>query len=269
MLTASTSITFETVTPEIAQELLNNPRPINRPISRERVLFWAEMMVKGNFDPNVMWIQIDWNGGLINGQHRLSAIIESNIPQRMWVQRGCDPAMIHKIDTGYKRTASNSIAMERFADANAVAGVIRAIHIISSNELKLKMHNQEIVEWAVLYREEIQSTVRAWRQVAAPYYSYWYAALGFIYTHRLNEADTAETIREVFKSGVPSRKGCPAHAAREWMAQHSRKAHRPTSWAVLEIATQTFEHMRQGESVKRYIMPMGWVTPTPYFKLRP
>jgi len=265
-----TRTTVELITPEMAQEMLNGPRLVNRPISRARVLYWVAVMESGNYDLNVSTIDIDWNGGLTNGQHRLSAIIMRNKPWYLKIQRGVDPATIHKSDTGFNRTGGNSLAMEGFADANAVACTVRAIHMIHSNNLKLKMQNCDIAEWANQNREEIQYTVREWRLVSSPFYSYWYTALGFIYTHRLNEADVATKIREVLKSGVPSRtNGCPALAAREWTIQHHIKAHDPAKWAVLEIAARTFTYMDYGKSVKHFKTPTRWETAVPYFKLLP
>ena len=86
----------ELITPEIAQELIdnhnaNNPR---RKINRNVVSAYAVDMANGAWNLNGEPIVIDANGEIKNGQHRLLAVIAAGVPVFMYVLRGTDPSIV-------------------------------------------------------------------------------------------------------------------------------------------------------------------------------
>lgn len=73
------------ITPEIARSYLNH-NGHNRPIRKFWVRELALRMKEGSFETRRDGLLIDENGNLLNGQHRLSAVIESGSTVKMWVQ---------------------------------------------------------------------------------------------------------------------------------------------------------------------------------------
>ena len=51
-------------------------------------------MQNGEWKLNGKSICFDWNGRLLNGQHRLSAVVRSGVPLTTLVVRGLDPALV-------------------------------------------------------------------------------------------------------------------------------------------------------------------------------
>lgn len=75
------------VNPEQAKLWLSN-NPNNRPINTLKVNKYAKMMKNGlwNFKESTP-IQINKNEVLINGQHRLSAILQTGLTVKMRIQK--------------------------------------------------------------------------------------------------------------------------------------------------------------------------------------
>lgn len=65
----------ETITPELAADLLSRNMK-NRPVSQQRVRKYMAAMVAGKWLLNGEAIKISIDGRLIDGQHRLKAIIQ-------------------------------------------------------------------------------------------------------------------------------------------------------------------------------------------------
>jgi hypothetical protein len=113
-----------TITPEIAKILLNfNVK--NRLVRPSHVNFLVKEILNGNWvftgDP----IRFDNLGNLIDGQHRLNAIVKSNKPQEMLVQYGLNSEVFTRIDTGKKRSSSDVFSIEDVPNATVAASLSR------------------------------------------------------------------------------------------------------------------------------------------------
>lgn len=74
------------ITPEIAARLLQK-NPHNRKITSGGVKKWAESMMAQRWKV-AQPILIDRNGNLLDGQHRLTAVIKTGMTIKMLVIRG-------------------------------------------------------------------------------------------------------------------------------------------------------------------------------------
>ena len=86
-------ITIDVITPEQAQAYLDNNAK-HRPIKEKKVAEYMAEMEDGTWKLNGKTICFDWNGRLLNGQHRLSAVVRSRVPLTTVVVRGLDPALV-------------------------------------------------------------------------------------------------------------------------------------------------------------------------------
>lgn len=88
---------IEVIDPSLARLLLeSNVR--NRPVSWPHVRRIARDMVSGNWRLTHQGIALDSDGKLVDGQHRLHAILESKTTQRMVVTYNVEPESFHSID---------------------------------------------------------------------------------------------------------------------------------------------------------------------------
>lgn len=117
--------TYEHITPSRAEQLLAR-MPVNRRLKPERVKVLVSAMVAGDFDPyNGESIKIDAEGNLIDGQHRLQAIVNSRIPSEMLVVRGVQPTAIYTVDTGVARSLNDALTINGEVGVSYLSSAIR------------------------------------------------------------------------------------------------------------------------------------------------
>lgn len=118
------------ITPDMARRLLeSNTR--NRPVAPRIVATYARDMKDGNWQITGEGIKIATDGTLLDGQHRLHAIIKADTAVPMLVARGIPNEAQGVMDTGRKRTA---------ADALSIAGEKNAAIIASAAKLALEFN---------------------------------------------------------------------------------------------------------------------------------
>ena len=85
-----TSITFAVVlvTPELAAEWLATRNTHNRKIRTQRVALLAEDMTRGSWVFDAMPLRFATDDTLLDGQHRLAAVVRSGLPQHFLVVSG-------------------------------------------------------------------------------------------------------------------------------------------------------------------------------------
>jgi len=111
------------ITPEIALEILKTNKR-NRPMKKDLVLFYAEEMKKGSWKLNGESIIISSTNILLDGQHRLAAIVKSGIEQQMVVVTGAKNEVFDTIDVGKTRTSGDIMAIDGISNANKHAAGI-------------------------------------------------------------------------------------------------------------------------------------------------
>jgi hypothetical protein len=119
----------ETITPEIAREMLkNNPR--NRVMVKTHIAYFVQLILSGAFRVTNQGIGIATDGSIVDGQHRIAAIAESGVPVIINVTRGLAPESIDAIDTGRPRRAHDILAI---ADGRKLSTSERAAIVAARN----------------------------------------------------------------------------------------------------------------------------------------
>lgn len=144
-----------TITPHIAKEMLQYNTK-NRAIKRANLQNLVEQMKRGEFKYSGDSIRFSRTGELLDGQHRLEAIIESDTRQKMMVVTGLDPEVFTVIDTGSNRRATDIMSIKGHKNAGVIAGAMRLVLLYERKALgsshgnysKNKMvTNTDIAEW--------------------------------------------------------------------------------------------------------------------------
>lgn len=104
-------IAMETITPEAARSYLDM-QVDNRRVRENRVRQWADDMKRGEFPAIAQPIMFTSDGRLIDGQHRLHAIVKAGIPVELLVARGVPLEHRRYIDGGAPRTAADVLHMD-------------------------------------------------------------------------------------------------------------------------------------------------------------
>ncbi|MFD2025053.1 hypothetical protein [Promicromonospora aerolata] len=117
---------FVVVTPDLAEQwLTKNTHNRN---SRQRVIDgYATDMMAGNWKDNGAAIVFAKDGTLLDGQHRLFAILQAEVTVRMLVVRGAEKDAQDTIDGGAKRKLSDVLHLRGEAHYTALAAGLRRI----------------------------------------------------------------------------------------------------------------------------------------------
>lgn len=119
-------------TPEWAAEMLErNTR--NRKLSASAVGRFRDLITTGRWEFNAEPIILDRNGVLIDGQHRLSAIVDARIAVPLLVVEGVPPAAFASLDQGRTRSRGDVLTIpneagEREQRTSTLAGAISLIY---------------------------------------------------------------------------------------------------------------------------------------------
>lgn len=131
------------MTPEMAYEmLLNNTK--NRSLKKNVVLEYARQMKIGEWKLTAQGISISDEGVLIDGQHRLAAIVKSKKTIMIPVSTGLNYNDVFKVyDTGIKRTAADALHISGVKYSSKIASTIKR-QLVLRNGAKTKVTNKDI-----------------------------------------------------------------------------------------------------------------------------
>ncbi len=115
------------VTPEMAKEFLK--RNIgNRPCYQKTVLDYARQMKDGEWRLTGQGISISKNGLILDGQHRLEAVIKANTPIEFLVITGVDDDTFANYDVGKNRSFSDVFYIEGIKSYTRMSSIITSYH---------------------------------------------------------------------------------------------------------------------------------------------
>lgn len=151
------------VTVKMAQEWLETLNTHNRPVVASNVLKLVRELRNDYWMVNGETIKFDWNGVLLDGQHRLMAIVESGCPAECLVVYGLDPECFPTLDAGTRRTAGHHVAMLGKSHYNTLGTAITHLRryergdLVSTTAADRVVSGPEVVETLARYPDLEQS----------------------------------------------------------------------------------------------------------------
>lgn len=120
------TVTLKTITPELAASYLEKNNK-NRKLTPSWVEYYCNQMKSNQWQPTGDTIKLSTNKDLLDGQHRLKAIIMYGKPVDMFVAEGLEPESFDVLDTGKSRTAGDVLSVFGVEKANNIASIVRFI----------------------------------------------------------------------------------------------------------------------------------------------
>jgi hypothetical protein len=247
------------ITPGMAKRCLAKNEQ-NRRINQQWVNFLAAEMEAGRFVTSPHGIVFDLEGKLIDGQHRLAAIVQSNLPQEMWVAQGFEREIVSKaIDRQKTRDLAAYARMIGCEEIHNSHGAIARILEYGPNPQGV-MPNEKLLEitqkyWeGVRFAEEIgrgvhKMTAQILAVIARAYYS--------------GDHERLRQFVEVYKTELAQSPGDHAAIALKKFARDKTKgnqASRRELYYKTEVAVRAFLKQRP---LKILILPREELFPLP------
>ena len=122
-----TTPTFEvvTMTPQWASQLLGQTKQKNRKFKRRHLERLTNTIQSGNWYITAQGIALDNQNNILDGQHRLAAIVRAEKPIQIMLGRNLDPAIFNVVDTGATRTAGDALDILGSAKGKTVAAALK------------------------------------------------------------------------------------------------------------------------------------------------
>lgn len=152
--------TIEDVTPDLASKWLALNEN-NRNIRTKVVESYARDMAAGNWRFTGEAVKFDKDGILLDGQHRLMAVVRSGATVRLLVINNVDPAAQSVMDSGARRSAADALTLDGTRNASLVAAAARLGLIIESGvDHNLQVTHSEIADF-VAHNPDIHDAASA------------------------------------------------------------------------------------------------------------
>jgi hypothetical protein len=265
-LSAKPSASIVFVTPEMAARWLDtNTR--NRRVRRETVNAYARDMTSGDWQLTGESVKFAPDGTLLDGQHRLHAIVKSGATVPLYVMRGITPEAQRVMDTGRKRTASDALAIRGDQHTAALAATVRlALGVMADipDPGRYEATHAEIETFIAEYpdiRDAVEFARRIARRVDCPLavvaYTYWVLA-GI-------DATKAAEFWVAAADKVGLREGDPVIALTNRFAEARRAREQLTKRIYLSLIYRAWNTRRTGKQMKfiRVNSPAGGLVPVP------
>ena len=139
--TTAPEMTVELVNPELAQDWLGRNACI-RNLRRGIVNAYARDMAAGEWAFTGEPIKFDLTGSLIDGQHRLHALVKSDSTLSLAVFRNIDPSAVHVMDSGARRTAGDALKFQGYKTPTLLASAAGMVLTEGSTKRRGLTHSE-------------------------------------------------------------------------------------------------------------------------------
>lgn len=245
-------ITTETITPAKAKKMLeHNTR--NRNLRDRHVVTFAAAMSRGEWrfvgDP----IRFAQDGTLLDGQHRLAAVVKSGVTIQAVVMRGLELDAQEAMDHGARRTFSDLLRLRGEHNTSALASACRYLWVFRQFGSPKRVNVNpttgqllEVLDKTPQLRDALPLGKRMNKQIRVP------GALWAVLYVLFCEADSADAdmFFDRLASGEGLQNGDPIFAVRRILLQRTQSRHQRTSseyYAALIV--KAFNYWREGRTV--------------------
>lgn len=250
------------VEPEQAEKWLER-NVANRTLRPSRVREYATAMTQGRWLYTADPIRFDEDGRLIDGQHRLLAVVRSGRTVEMHVVRGLAREAQDKVDTGATRTAADALKVRGFKHGAQLATIVPIVNwLLKSGGFAASYTRDEVVYWMGVHTglDEIVEAAYKDRNLLpcqlAPYAAAFYAA-----RRRSTQVPaTTEFFVDQLVDTIGLRSGSPALATRRYLLglrEDKRPNNKAAKASTVLALLEGYRHFRLGRSLYTMRAPRG------------
>ena len=247
----------ESVTPAQAKKWLEDNYADNRKISKSRVDHYRRQMDLGHWRLNGEPLIFCSEGHVLNGQHRLKAVIAHGKTVEFLITRGVDASTFTTMDQVYGRTGAQVFTMRGHTSAACRAAICRALISWETKGGRVSggghWSPDELLLCQELYSEEINQAVRyaerSRRELMIPG---GFIGLAHILFSRARVTKAPEFL-QVLSDGVTAQRGHPAVTFRRRMMQdklRDRLMPNEAIWCALVRAWNTWDQGKTMSTVQ-------------------
>lgn len=273
----NTSIT--TITPDQATGYLDTVRD-NRNISQKHVRNLSDSLQDNRWMVNGESVKFatddEGQSYLMDGQHRMLAIIKSGLPMTTVVIEGLDPLSFPSIDSGKRRSLSDVLSIldyahpgvlaaglaiiERYYDQGIGSGGASSASLANETAEALMNKRPDLTKSAALAARMTSTNTVSASITCAMHYIFAHlppksAQVGLVGEAAaiLEQEEAADTFFVKLGRGLALTEDCPIRRFREVMIRHKRSKTSCTRYYILAGVIKAWNHWRKGTQLKRFV----------------
>lgn len=242
------SVGFVLVTPSTAEAWLAEGAR-NRRLRPGRVEAYAADMVSGRWYFEASPIKFDHEGALIDGQHRLSALVVADRNIMFLVVCGLAERTMDVVDTGAKRTGGDMFGLHEREHANELAALTRLV---------LHWRGGQITTTASVLKVAVSNALLAATEAADPRIS-WAVGEAMAHRHRIGTTTTAIGLFLWLVPAEESERAC------EFLGAIGEHRSTGVGDPVLAVIRRLNDRLNRNERPKlttvesTYVLVRGWI----------
>lgn len=238
---------LKTITPEIAQDLLDNNRN-NRPLSPRHVNSLVKEIKQGKWKINGDAIRISEDGNVIDGQHRLHAVILSKLTIQSWFTTGLNSSVFDTIDIGKKRSHSDTLFCYGEKNTKYLSSTLLVIDNYMNETVgrRMAISNTAIKSLLIKY-----PNVRNCLWPAAKRQKLLPPSIlnGCYYLFSILDKNLADVFVDKIINGTNLQKGCPWFTLRKKLEDNSTCSKKYTSEVLMMFCIKAWNASRQNKTL--------------------
>jgi hypothetical protein len=237
------------ITPQIAETwLIRNSH--NRNLNTTIVDRLARDIESSNFHLNGETIKISDEGVILDGQHRLYAVIESG--QGIWsvVVRGLPLSSQESIDRVKVRNIADALRMRGETNANVLAGAISAVIVVESVSPGDVAKAWPTVDEALLYNEmhpEIRESIRVGENLSRITKTSGSIAAAMHHVFSKIDEEDANAFFDSLSTGANLAADSPINKLRDFMFREIQNPKRVSRTRLTALYTKAWNAYRAGK----------------------
>lgn len=254
--------TFElTITPALAREWLKT-NVSNRNVSKQNLDFLIHQIKDGKWKLNGDTIVFDENGNLLDGQHRLEAVVVTGKELQSNVTFGIGRETFHTIDTGKGRNSADVLSTQGYKNATVVAASAKMVMSLETGSKGLatgsmksaKCDNLDVLNF-VKSRTDFADTIgeahKIWQSMPHRFISgRIFCAMYYMFYRK--HTTQARTFMQSVAIGTGIEADSPAfHLRNRLMKIHNDKLNTFTVFHKCAITAKAWNLNREGKKIGR------------------
>lgn len=251
----------KTITPQIAEEILRK-NTNKRTVKVSHVKWLASMMSDGKWKMNGDTICVN-SDVLIDGQHRLMAVVKSGVTIECLVVEGLESHVFDTKDSCSRRSASDTLHMAGVENPIRVASALKVVDeltsVFSCSRLNHHFSNQDAEELLKLHPGIIESV----RLNSKSKYVAASILAGCHYVFSKKSRDQADFFVGSLMSGIELDAASPIYALRERLINNKHRNSKLERRFVLMLIIKAWNAFRSGKSSRSVIIPPDGVAKLP------
>ena len=272
------TVRIEEITPKRAQAWLEG-NVDNRKLRESGVIKLSGILQRGEWELTGDAVVFDDQGVLINGQHRLTAVVVTGIPARLIILRGVPSKTQEVMDQGLQRSLGDQLYRRGVPNSKTVASALAWLYQFEYNEETGNVHYADQSSMRPTYRQLLSRFERSPELVELAtgvhklvYYTKVRPGPTLAIRYRLSQIDAkeAEMFFDHWREGIGLDPDSPIWRLREWCMADARSRStrgRAPAYRYCAYAFTAWNKWRDGIPVKQLVWHFtpsqrdAWPTP--------